>query len=144
MVNLSKLWRARKDQYAKQLGDFVLSCDAMQIGDPQEVWFTMRNNIHLQHRILWRCKDGVVRDVVIRQGVYQSRQDGPLSHDGHSMADFLLLNLSSWTCVHEGKAVNTGSGKGYRTIKAKGILAIRVQQTDMLTLEGLTLIRETL
>ena len=141
MLNLTKLLKARKDSYAQAMGAFILRQDAEEIGDHQEAWLFMRRHCHLQTRVLWRCDNGIVRDVDIRQGVYNSQQDGLVAGDGHPMADFLLLNLATWTCVFGGKAVNTGTGSGYRTMGARGILVIRVNQKDFVTAEGAALIR---
>jgi hypothetical protein len=51
------------------------------------------------------------------------------------MASEEKLNLSFWTGTH-GDKVNTGTGKGYRTLKASGILALRIDGVDIMTEAG--------
>lgn len=135
-VNLTELWNAKRDSYAKRSGDFVLSGDVVVIGDARETWQFVRGLGSRIFRIIYVCQDGTVRDMLGRQGVYDSSQDGTVQNIGHPMADAERLNLSFWTCTFNGRAVNTGAGKGYRTIRAAGILAIRCEGHDILTETG--------
>lgn len=134
-INLTERWGAKRDRYAKQQGAFVLSDNVILIGDAAEVWEFMRACGDRIFRVLYRCKDGTVRDMIGRQGVYASKQDGQVLNVGHAMTDIDRLTLSFWTFAH-GKKVNTGAGKGYRTLRAAGILAIRCEGHDILTAEG--------
>jgi hypothetical protein len=86
-------------------------------------------------RIIYECLDGKVRDVIGRQGVYNSNQDGRVENVGHAMTDAGLLTFSFWTATH-GSKVNTGAGKGYRTLRAHGVIAIHVNGRDYLTAYG--------
>ncbi len=52
------------------------------------------------------------------------------------MASESAGTLSFWTCAY-GDKVNTGAGKGYRTLRADGILAINVDGTSVLTDAGI-------
>ncbi len=132
--NLGEEWNAKRDAYAKQQGPFVVS-DVTLIGDAAEVWQFVRACGDRIFRVLYVCKDGTVRDMIGRQGVYKSSQDGTVADTGHAMACDKRLNLSFWTFAH-GKKVNTGTGKGYRTLRAAGILAIRCEGNDILTYAG--------
>jgi hypothetical protein len=134
-INLTETWNAKRDSYAKRQGEFILSDDVVLIGDAIEVWEFLRACGDRIFRVLYRCLDGTVRDLIGRQGVYNSEQDGQVLNVGHAMADATRLNLSFWTFAH-GKKVNTGTGKGYRTLRAAGILAIRCEGHDILTEEG--------
>lgn len=134
-LNLTALWEAKRDHYAKRQGPFVLKGDVVLIGDAREVWEFIRACGDRIFRVIYRCKDGTVRDLIGRQGVYKSEQDGTVLNIGHAMADADLLTLSFWTFAH-GQKVNTGSGKGYRTLRASGILAIRCEGHDILTQAG--------
>lgn len=134
-INLTQLWEAQRDRYAKRQGEFILSGDVVLIGDDREVWDFMRACGDRIFRVVYRCKDGTVRDMIGRQGVYKSAQDGRVQGTGHAMASETRLNLSFWTFAH-GQKVNMGSGAGYRTLKAAGILAIRCEGHDILTRAG--------
>lgn len=134
-INLTEAWNAKRDAYAKRQGAFVLSGEVKVIGDAAEVWQFLRACGDRIFRVLYVCKDGTVRDMIGRQGVYQSSQDGTVAGTGHAMACAERLNLSFWTFAH-GKKVNTGTGKGYRTLRAAGILAIRCEGHDILTAAG--------
>ena len=134
-INLTETWEAKRDRYAKSQGEFILSGDVVLIGESVEVWEFLRACGDRIFRVLYRCLDGTVRDMIGRQGVYKSDQDGEVLNVGHAMADPDRLNLSFWTFAH-GKKVNTGGGKGYRTLRAAGILAIRCEGHDILTEEG--------
>ena len=134
-VNLTELWGAKRDRYAVRQGNFVLSGDFVLIGDAQDVWDFMRACGDRIFRVVYRCLDGTVRDMIGRQGVYKSDQDGEVLNVGHAMASTERLTLSFWTFAH-GEKVNTGGGKGYRTLRAAGILAIRCEGHDIVTEEG--------
>lgn len=134
-IDLTTLWDAQRDRYAKQQGMFILSGDVVRIGDAREVWDFMRGCGDRIFRVVYRCKDGTVRDMIGRQGVSDSAQDGKVQNIGHAMASEERLTLSFWTFAH-GQKVNTGAGKGYRTLRAAGILAIRCEGHDILTAEG--------
>ncbi len=134
-INLTELWEAKRDAYAKRQGAFVLSGDVVLLGDAREVWDFMRACGDRIFRVVYVCKDGTVRDMIGRQGVYKSEQDGHVAGTGHAMASEERLNLSFWTFAH-GEKVNNGTGKGYRTLRAAGILAIRCEGNDILTAAG--------
>jgi hypothetical protein len=134
-VDLTETWEAKRDRYAKRQGNFVLSGDVVLIGDAMEVWEFMRACGDRIFRVVYRCLDETVRDMIGRQGVYKSAQDGEVLNVGHAMASAERLTLSFWTFAH-GEKVNMGGGKGYRTLRAAGILAIRCEGHDILTEEG--------
>lgn len=140
-MNLTTILGAKKDAYARRQGDFVLSQDtAVAMGDSTDVFAYLTGPCQgLFLRIVYRCLDGQVRDIIGRSGVFASEQDGEVQGIGHSMRDYDRLNLSFWTGTFGGK-VNTGAGKGYRTLKASGILAIRVHKggakLDIVTAAG--------
>lgn len=135
-INLTELWNAKRDAYAKRQGDFVLKGDVVLLGDPVQVWDFVRGLGSRIFRVLYVCQDGTVRDIIGRGGVYDSSQDGTVAGTGHAMASQERLTLSFWTGVHGGRKVNTGAGKGYRTLRAAGILAIRCEGHDILTAMG--------
>lgn len=134
-INLTELWNAKRDRYAKAQGAFILSGDVKVIGDAAEVWQFMRACGDRIFRVVYVCKDGTVRDMIGRQGVYKSSQDGTVQGIGHAMASNERMTLSFWTFAH-GQKVNNGTGKGYRTLRAAGILAIRCEGHDILTAVG--------
>jgi hypothetical protein len=134
-IDLTAKWDAQRDRYAKQQGSFILSGDVVLIGDARETWDFMRACGDRIFRVVYRCLDGTVRDMIGRQGVSDSQQDGKVQNIGHAMASAKRLTLSFWTFAH-GSKVNTGKGKGYRTLRAAGILAIRCEGHDILTREG--------
>jgi hypothetical protein len=140
-MNLSTILEARPDSYAKRQGAFVLKGNVARLGSPSEVWNFVRAIGGRQFRVVYRCLDGTVRDMIGRQGVHKSSQDGTVAGIGHSMANAESLNLSFWTASH-GTKLNTGAGKGYRTLKASGILALRIDGTDILTDAGLLAMAE--
>lgn len=135
MVNLTQAFEAQKDRYAKAQGDFILRDTVTLIGDDLETWTFLRDCGGRMFRVLYRCLDGTVRDMIGRQGVHNSEQDGAVEGIGHAMASEERLNLSFWTGTH-GDKVNTGTGKGYRTLKASGILALRIDGVDIMTEAG--------
>ena len=128
-LNLTSLLSAVRDRYARNVGAFELFAGYATI-NATNVWQWMRARKGLQMRILYVTKDNVVRDMIVRQGVYKSSQDGTIAGTGHSMADETNGTLSAWTCVFGGKAVNTGAGFGYRTLKSERILAINIHVVD--------------
>lgn len=140
MLNLSAMLGARKDAHARKLGDLILGSKVVRIGSARDVFNFVSNLDGRFFRIVYRCKDGKVRDMTGRQGVYNSRQDGMVQGIGHSMRNADKMTLSFWTDCQGGK-VNTGTGKGYRTIRAEGILALRIEGTDILTDAGIEAMR---
>lgn len=134
-IDLTAAWDAKRDSYAKRQGSFILSDSVVLIGDPREVWDFMRACGDRIFRVVYVCKDGTVRDMIGRQGIYNSAQDGHVQGIGSPMASAERLNLSFWTFAH-GEKVNMGGGKGYRTLRAAGILAIRCEGHDILTAAG--------
>ncbi len=140
-MNITETLGATRDKHAKAQGDLILGKQVVRIGDDSAVWHFVSNLDSRFFRIIYRCQDGKIRDMTGRQGVYDSRQDGMVAGIGHAMRNVVRLTLSFWTDARGGK-VNTGAGKGYRTIRAAGILAIRVQGTDILTDAGITALRE--
>lgn len=133
---MGNLLGAKPDSYAKRQGSYVLGSDVVRISDALTVWNFVRALGSKTFRVLYRCQDGMVRDIIGRQGVYDSAQDGAVQGVGGSMAQ-QGYSLSFWTNVHGGRAVNTGVGKGYRTLLASGILALRVDGVDILTDAGI-------
>lgn len=140
MVNLTETLNAKRDAYARKLSAFVLAGEVIRIGNAAEVWAFVRALGGRTFRTVYVCQDGTVRDMIGRGGVYKSAQDGDVQGIGHAMADADRLNLSFWTFAHGGK-VNTGAGKGYRTLRAAGILALRVDGADILTDAGIEALR---
>ena len=136
-MNLSKQFVSIQDSYVSRMGDFVVADQAISAGDSVSVWDHFVALGGRQIRVIYRCKDGKVRDIVGRQGVHSSAQDGKVRGNGHAMRSRSNLTLSFHTSVHGGAAVNVGSGKGYRTLRAAGILAYRVDGVDFITNEGL-------
>lgn len=136
-MNLTKQFVAKRDNYAARMGDFVVADQAVSAGDSVSVWDHFVALGGRQIRVIYRCKDGKVRDIVGRQGVHASEQDGKVRGNGHQMRNRANLTLSFHTSVHGGAAVNVGAGKGYRTLRAAGILAYRCDGVDFITNEGL-------
>jgi hypothetical protein len=134
-INLTQAWEAKRDRYARRQGEFVLSGEVIMVGDAAEVWAMVRAWGGRTFRVIYVCQDGTVRDMIGRQGVYASEQDGAVMGTGHAMADAERLNLSFWTYAH-GDKINTGTGKGYRTLRAGAILALRCEGNDILTEAG--------
>ena len=140
MLNLSTMLGAKKDKYARKLGDLILGSKVVRIGSARDVFEFVSNLESRFFRVIYRCLDGSIRDMTGRQGVYASKQDGEVQGTGHRMRNEERLNLSFWTDCQGGK-VNLGMGKGYRTLKAAGILLLRVQGTDILTDAGIEALR---
>lgn len=140
MINLTETLNAKRDAYARKLSAFILSDTVVRIGDASEVWQFVRACGGRTFRVVYRCLNGTVRDIIGRQGVHKSEQDGEILNMGHAMASEERLNLSFWTFAH-GSKVNNGSGKGYRTLKAAGILALRIDGVDILTDAGIAALR---
>jgi hypothetical protein len=136
-MNLTKQFVAKRDAYASQMGDLVVTDQAVSAGDMVSVWDHFVALGGRQIRVIYRCKDGKVRDIVGRQGVHNSAQDGKVGGNGHQMRSRANLTLSFHTSVHNGAAVNVGAGKGYRTLRAAGILAYRCEGVTFITNEGL-------
>ena len=137
-IDLGKLLHAKGDRYAKQLGSFSLS-DSIEVGsDAVSVWNLLRSQNGRTFRVLVQCQNGVVRDWIGRGGVYDSRQDGTVQGTGAPMANEDRLNLSFWTATY-GDKVNTGTGKGYRTLKAEFVIAIHASGKQYFTAFGMEL-----
>jgi hypothetical protein len=136
-MNLSEKFQSKTDSYNARMGAFVVADSAISAGDSVSVWDHFIALGSRQVRVLYRCRDGVVRDIIGRQGVYASEQDGAVRGNGHAMRSRARLTISFHTSVHGGAGVNVGAGKGYRTLRAAGILAYRCEGTDFITNEGL-------
>jgi hypothetical protein len=139
-VNLTDLLFAVKDRYARQLGAFTLSGQIEAGSDAVSVWEFMMSQNGKQVRVLTQCLDGTVRDMIGRGRVFNSAQDGEVAETGHAMTNRDKMTLSLWTATH-GKKVNTGSGKGYRTIKAENVIAIHAEGRQILTAFGIELLK---
>ena len=140
-LNLTALLGLRKDRYAKAQGAFSLRDGFEYIGNGPTVWTWMRQKGGLQMRIAYLCEDGKRRDIIGRAGVHNSKQDGKVAGTGHAMADRANLTLSFWTCVFDAtgkESVNTGTGQGYRTIRADRILAVNLEQGDKIESQHIT------
>lgn len=135
-MNLTMILGAKKDKHARKLGDLILGKKVVRIGDAREVFEFVSDLDGRFFRIIYRCLDGSIRDMTGRQGVHNSKQDGEVLNMGHAMRNVERLNLSFWTDCQGGK-VNLGTGHGYRTIKAEGILLLRIEGTDILTDAGI-------
>lgn len=140
MLNLSKLLGARKDAHARNVGDLILGSQVVRIGGARDVFNFVSNLDSRFFRVVYRCKDGKIRDMTGRQGVYNSRQDGMVQGVGRPMRNADKMTLSFWTDARGGK-VNLGTGHGYRTLRAEGILALRIEGTDILTDAGIEAMR---
>jgi len=137
-MNITATLNAKSDACARNVGPFIIGDEgALYVGSPSDVWSFVKGLGGRQFRVIYRCKDGRIRDMIGRQGVYNSAQDGMVQGVGHAMESEQNLTLSFWTNVYGGRAVNTGAGKGYRTLRADGILAIRCNGVTVLTGEGL-------
>jgi len=134
-VNLTKAFSAKRDRHARAQGALKATDTVVFIGDAYETWHFMRENATEFFRVIYECLDGTRRDIIGRQGVHKSAQDGAVAGTGHAMASFERLTLSFWTATR-GSKVNTGAGKGYRTLRAEGILALKVRGTVILTRRG--------
>ena len=134
--NLSTIFGAQADAYAKTQGNFILA-DTVFVGmSHNETWDFLTQLGGKLFRVIYETLDGKRIDIIGRQGVHNSTQDGEIAGTGHAMRSAHRLTISFHTHVFEGRKVNTGAGKGYRTLRAAGILAIRVDQTDILTCQG--------
>ena len=130
MLNLTKLLEARKDAYAARMGEFVLAKNAVEMQSRDVYAYLTGPCQGMFLRVVYLCLDGKVRDIIGRSGVWQSEQDGEVQGIGRAMRNEERETVSFWTCVHNGEKANTGAGKGYRTLRAAGILALRIKQGD--------------
>lgn len=135
-MHLGERLKAIPDRYARRQGTFTLPESIIRIGSAREVWDFVRACGGRTFRVLYVCKDGRVRDIIGRQGVHNSTQDGKVRNVGAPMANAVRLTLSFWTETY-GDKVNTGQGKGYRTLRAEGILALRVDGVTIVTNAGI-------
>lgn len=138
-IDLTKTLKAKRDSYARGIGAFILPEAFVRMAQSDVAGFMARVGTRFL-RIVYKCRDGVVRDVIGRQGVWQSEQDGMVTGEGHAMRiDGHSIGL--WTAVGKGPAVNTGTGFGYRTLRVEGILALRVEGVTILTDRGAEALR---
>jgi hypothetical protein len=142
-LNLTTLLGSVRDSYAKKLGDFLLFDGFHETGDGVSTWDRFRSFRGEMVRVLYfSATSGKIRDIVGRQGVHNSSQDGTVEGTGHAMTNRQGLTLSFHTHTHEGRAVNTGAGKGYRTLRADRILAINANGQQYVTDLGRRIINE--
>ena len=135
-LNLSEMLGAVKDSYAKAQGEFLLDDGFHYVGDASRVWSFFRSIGNQFVTVIYLTRDGTVRHIVGRQAVHASAQDGKVKGIGHAMASKDKGTLSFWTCTHNGRAVNNGSGKGYRTLRAEGILTLTTGGEQYVTDNG--------
>jgi hypothetical protein len=140
-MNLTETLHARTDSYARKQGAFILGASAIYLSTPAMVWEFVRSLQGRTFRVIYRAETGNVGDWIGRQGVHNSKQDGTVAGTGHAMASADRLTLSFWTQAY-GRKVNTGAGKGYRTLRADRILAIRVDGADFITKTGMLALAE--
>lgn len=140
-LNLTETLGAQADAYAKQQGAFLVS-GQVTVLDTVQTWdFLCRlGDLGKMFRVVYRCRDGSIRDIIGRGGVFNSSQDGTVVGVGRPMRSESALTVSFWTFCH-GRKVNTGAGLGYRTLRAAGVLAIRCEGRDFLTVEGIETIQ---
>lgn len=134
-MNLSSLLSAKADRYAKNQGDFLLLDGFNYTGTGVSTWDWFRGLGGSFVTVLYLTGKGEVRLIVGRQGVHNSSQDGTVEGKGHAMASRDGLTLSFWTETY-GDKVNTGAGKGYRTLRADRILAVNVNGAQFVTDTG--------
>lgn len=139
MLNLSELFSAKADRYAKAQGAFLLLDGFNYTGNGVSTWDWFRGLSGSFVTVLYLTADKQVRLIVGRQGVHNSEQDGTVAGTGHAMASRDGLTLSFWTATY-GSKVNTGAGKGYRTLRADRILAVNVDGAQYVTDTGSALI----
>lgn len=139
MLNLSALFGARADRYAKAQGAFLLEDGFHYTGDGVSTWDWFRGLSGSFVTVLYLTAEKQIRLMVGRQGVHSSSQDGTVAGTGHAMASRDGLTLSFWTATY-GSKVNTGAGKGYRTLRADRILAVNVDGAQYVTDTGTALI----
>lgn len=139
MLNLSELFGAKADRYAKAQGAFLLKDGFTYTGDGVSTWDWFRSLSGSFVCVLYLTGKNEVRLMVGRQGIHSSSQDGTVAGTGHAMANRDGLTLSFWTETY-GDKVNTGAGKGYRTLRADRILAINVDGQQYVTDTGSALI----
>lgn len=143
-LNITETLSAQKDAYAKRQGDFLIS-GQVTVLDTVAMWeFLCRlGDLGKMFRVVYVCRDGSIRDMIGRGGVYGSSQDGTVAGIGRPMRSESALTVSFWTNVFGGAKVNTGAGKGYRTLRAAGVLALRCEGRDFLTPEGIEFLRNS-
>lgn len=138
-MNLSTLLSAKADRYAKVQGAFILFDGFDYTGDGVSTWDWFRGLGGSLVSVLYLTAKGDVRLMVGRQGVHNSEQDGTVQGVGRAMANREGLTLSFWTATH-GDKVNTGTGQGYRTLRADRIIAVNVNGQQFITDTGSALI----
>ena len=135
MTNLTRIFSAWKDKYAKTQKDWILRDDETitLLGDWQEVFANLDRLVSrgvFFHLIVRSQTSGRRHQIVCRRGVHDSKQDGPVQGNGVAMTDPTIGNFGTWVCVYDGPKVNTGAGKGYRTWNAGEVFAIRVKNAE--------------
>lgn len=138
-LNLSELFGAKKDRYAKAQGAFLLFDGFNYTGSGVSTWDWFRTLTGDFVTVLYLTAKNEVRLIVGRQGVHNSEQDGAVQGTGHAMASRDGLTLSFWTATH-GDKVNTGAGKGWRTLRADRILAVNADNKQYVTDTGSAMI----
>lgn len=138
-LNLSELFGAKKDRYAKAQGAFLLFDGFNYTGSGVSTWDWFRGLGGSFVTVLYLTAKNEIRCIVGRQGVHNSEQDGEVQGTGHAMANRDGLTLSFWTGT-DGDKVNTGAGNGYRTLRADRILAVNANNKQYVTDTGSALI----
>ena len=162
-LNLSELFGAKNDRYAKAQGDFKLFEGFNYTGDGVSTWDWFRGLGGSFVTVLYFTAKGEIRNMIGRQGVHDSSQDGTVEGTGHAMASRDGLTLSFWTACNAAKVnvdtsdlpegseaivaaaaakekVNTGAGFGYRTLRADRILAVNANGAQYVTDTGTAMI----
>lgn len=138
-INLSSLFGAQNDRYAKAQGDFLLFNGFNYTGNGVSTWDWFRSLGGSFVTILYLTAKNEIRSMIGRQGVHDSSQDGTVAGTGHAMANRDGLTLSFWTGT-DGDKVNTGAGKGYRTLRSDRILVVNANGKQYVTDTGKALI----
>lgn len=88
-------------------------------------------------------RTGRLHDVIVRQGVYKSKQDGMVKGTGNRMRKE-GRRFGTWAYSPTGVPLNTGEGKGYRSWLYSNVILVVARDGIGVTSEGTRLLTEAI
>lgn len=86
---------------------------------------------------------GRLHDIIVRQGVWRSEQDGEVAGEGRTMR-LAGRRFGTWAYSPKGTKFNEGAGVGYRSWLYQNLLVLVVKDGVCLTNEGVKVVTEAL
>jgi hypothetical protein len=138
-ININSLLKPSRDAGIRS-GDIIVPQSFLLI-EPEQALAGLRG---LFFRAIVRAEcSGRLHDIIVRQGVWRSGQDGEVAGDGRPMR-VEGRRFGTWAYSPKGTKLNEGAGVGYRSWLYQNLLVLVVKDGVCLTNEGVRVVTEAL